>query len=114
MTLTDYQLAPEDQYLSHGRLVTTAPEKIIYQAESAEAALYTDHLMLITLQLKMGCSFSDQVLSDYSGSNSIWQGQYTVWFKMEQHSSHDDTLEISKTSLWTGALADDQDGHLPP
>lgn len=129
VNVTEYQLAPEDRYTSHGNIVTTAPHQIIFQALTPDAALYTDHLMLITLQLKIGCTFRDQVLeiidpvrgarcfhcapplvtqvkADYSGSNSKWQGQYALWFKMEQHSSFQDSLEISSTLLWTGALTD--------
>jgi len=110
VTVINYDLAEEDRYLSHGNPVTTAPDQIIFQAETPAAALYTDHLMLIGLQLKIGCSFRDQVTSDYSGSNSIWQGQYTLWFKVEQHSSYDNSLLVEKSSLWTGALLDGEDG----
>lgn len=107
VTVISYTLPEEEQYMSHGRPVTTAPDKVIWQATTPEAALYTDHLMMIGLQLKLGCSYRDAVNTDYSGSNSIWQGQRTLWFKVAQHSSHDDTLAISKSSFWSGALADD-------
>jgi uncharacterized protein YcnI len=107
VSVESYTLDEEDQYMSHGNAVTTGPSKVIFQAETVDAMLYTDHLMMINLQMKIGCSFRDEVdTSDYSGSNSIWQGQYTLWFKVEQHSSYDGTLEISSTYMWAGALAD--------
>lgn len=96
VTVTEYSLADEDIYTSHGRTVTTGPDKVIWQATSPDAALYTDHLMLIGIQLKIGCSFRDGVQPDYSGSNSIWQGQRTLWFKIAQHSSESGTLDITK------------------
>lgn len=112
-SVIEYELAQEDRYTSHGRAVTTGPDKIIFQAETPDAAVYTDHLMMVGLQLKLGCSFRDQVQVDYSGSNSIWNGQYTLWFKVDQHSSATGSLEISETSAWAGALADGDDGMSP-
>eukprot|EP00322_Chrysochromulina_rotalis_P028732 CAMPEP_0115846542 /NCGR_PEP_ID=MMETSP0287-20121206/9914_1 /TAXON_ID=412157 /ORGANISM="Chrysochromulina rotalis, Strain UIO044" /LENGTH=320 /DNA_ID=CAMNT_0003300335 /DNA_START=78 /DNA_END=1040 /DNA_ORIENTATION=+ len=113
VNVTKYDLLPEDRYTSHGRMVTTAPDKIFYQALTPEAALNNDHLMMINIQLKIGCNFHDMVQSDYSGSNSIWQAQHTLWFKMEQHSSVDNSLVTSATSLWTAALMDAPDGASP-
>lgn len=112
VTVTEYQLAPEDRYTSHGTQVTTGPSTVIFQAETPESALYTDHLMMVNLQMKMGCSFRDQVQADYSGSASTWQGQHTLWFKVDQHSSVTGTLEISATSRWAGALMDTVVGNV--
>jgi hypothetical protein len=118
VNVTEYDLAEEDRYESHGHLVTKGPDKIIWTADSFEAALYTDHLMYLDLQLKLLCNFNDPVGDDYSGSNSIWQGQHTLWFKMEQHSSNneltfEDTGFIDHAALWTGALKDNDDGTSP-
>merc|ERR550514_467605 len=62
--------------------------------------------MSIAVQLKLGCNFNDQVQADYSGSNSIWNGHHTLWFKIEQHSTTNDALHVNETYLWTGALMD--------
>ena len=113
VNITTYDLAPEDRYVSHGTAVTTGPDKVIWTANSLDAALFDDHLGLIALQLKLLCSFNDPVADDYSGSNSIWQGQHALWFKIEQHSSADEALAIDHTALWTGALKDNDDGTSP-
>lgn len=111
---SSYDLAEEDRYLSHGSPVTTGPDKIIFTADSLDDALHNDHLMNIGLQLKLGCSFRDQVQDDYSGSNSVWQGQHTLWFKVDQYSSANDGLTHDDGhSPWTGALKDDADGMSP-
>jgi len=115
VTTTTYELAEEDRYESHGSLVTTGPDKIIFTADSLDDALHNDHLMNIGLQLKLGCSFKDQVQDDYSGSNSVWQGQHTLWFKVDQFSSADDGLNHGDAghSPWMGALKDDADNMSP-
>jgi uncharacterized protein YcnI len=116
---TTYDLAPEDRYTSHGNLVTTGPATITFTAPSLDEALHNDHLMLIGLQLKIGCSFKDQVRDDYSGSHSIWQGQHTLWFKVDQYSSDgavthsDDHTTYDGHSPWTGALKDNAEGQSP-
>ena len=111
--MSTYDLAEEDRYESHGSLVTTGPDKITFTADSLDDALHNDHLLNIPLQLKLGCSFKDQVQDDYSGSNSVWQGQHTLWFKMEQFSSADEDLNHDKVSPWTGAQKDDAEGMSP-
>ena len=115
VTTTTYELAEEDRYESHGSLVTTGPDKITFEADSLDDALHNDHLMNIGLQLKLGCSFKDQVQDDYSGSNSVWQGQHTLWFKVDQFSSADDGLNHGDAghSPWMGALKDDADNMSP-
>ena len=116
---TMYDLAEEDRYTSHGNLVTTGLDKITFTADSLDDALHNDHLMLIGLQLKIGCSFKDQVKDDYSGSHSIWQGQHTLWFKVDQYSSDgsvthsDDHNTYDGHSPWTGALKDNAEGQSP-
>lgn len=110
---TTYDLAPEDRYTSHGNLVTTGPATITFTAPSLDEALHNDHLMLIGLQLKIGCSFKDQVRDDYSGSHSIWQGQHTLWFKVDQYSSDGAVTHSDDHSPWTGALKDNAEGQSP-
>ena len=116
---TMYDLAEEDRYTSHGNLVTTGVDKITFTADSLDDALHNDHLMLIGLQLKIGCSFKDQVKDDYSGSHSIWQGQHTLWFKVDQYSSDgsithsDDHSTYDAHSPWKGALKDNAEGQSP-
>jgi len=112
---------PEDQwFVSHGNTVKTAPDTITWTADSFATALDDAHLMNIGLQTKLLCKFNDPVGDDYSGSNSIYQGQYTLWFKVEQHSSVIDDCDAdgkncvtSKSSMWTGALKDNEDGSSP-
>jgi uncharacterized protein YcnI len=113
VSVESYDLAEEDRYESHGNLVNTGPDKIIFQATHPSYAVHNDHLMMIDLQMKLGCSFRDQVGTNYSGSNSVWQGQHTLWFKVEQSSSHYGSLAISDMSPWAGALADHADGSSP-
>jgi hypothetical protein len=69
--------------------------------------------MMIGLQMKIGCIFNDPVDDNYGGSNSIYQGQHTLWFKVTQYSSLDGTLDISSNLAWTGALKDDAEGMSP-
>ena len=112
---------PEDQwFVSHGNTVKTAPDTIAWTADSFATALDDAHLMNIGLQTKLLCKFNDPVGDDYSGSNSIYQGQYTLWFKVEQHSAVIDDCDAdgkncvtSKSSMWTGALKDNEDGSSP-
>jgi len=110
---TMYDLAEEDRYTSHGNPVTTGVDKITFTADSLDDALHNDHLMLIGLQLKIGCSFRDQVMDDYSGSHSIWQGQHTLWFKVDQYSSDGVVTHTDAHSPWTGALKDNAEGQSP-
>ena len=112
---------PEDQwFVSHGNTVKTAPDTIAWTADSFATALDDAHLMNIGLQTKLLCKFNDPVGDDYSGSNSIYQGQYTLWFMVEQHSAVIDDCDAdgkncvtSKSSMWTGALKDNEDGSSP-
>ena len=112
---------PEDQwFVSHGNTVKTAPDTITWTADSFATALDDAHLMNIGLQTKLLCKFNDPVGDDYSGSNSIYQGQYTLWWKVEQHSAVIDDCDAdgkncvtSKSSMWTGALKDNEDGSSP-
>ena len=108
VAVAEYDLAEEDRYTSHGNPVTTGPDKITWTADTTEAALDDKHLMNIGLQLKLLCSFNDPVGDDYSGSNSIWQGQHTLWFKIEQHSSAEGSLVVDPAHIyrWSGALKD--------
>lgn len=107
VTVIDRELPIEEQYSSHGSLITKAPERIVWQAISLQDMLHTDHLMLIGLQLKIGCSFSN------STSNTLWQDEYTLWFRVVQHSSYADSLDVNASYTWTGIQADQPDGSSP-
>lgn len=113
VNMSEYDLAEEDRYMSHGAEVVTAPDKITWVADSLESALQHDHLLQIGLQLKLLCSFSDPVTDDYSGTNSIWQGQYTLWFKVDQWLSAAPKAG-GRIDRWIGAQRDNPDGTSPP
>ena len=110
VNVTTYELSLQDQYVSHGKTVTTAPDKIAWTAGTHTDGISDNNLLYIGLQLKLLCSFDDPVQTDYSGSNSIWQGQHTLWFKIEQHLL---SQSESKTIAWSAALQDRTDGSSP-
>ena len=87
-------------------------KKLTWTANTFRNALQADHLLRIALHLELSCEFSDPVKDDFSGSNSVWQSQYTLWFKAEQHFSVDDTV-VANTTLFAAALRDRDDGTSP-
>ena len=107
--ITYYDLESKDRYISHGIEVMQAPDKITWT--TLGSGVSNDHLLQIGLQLKLLCTFSDPVQDDYSGSNSIWQGQHTLWFKVEQHSSAENMMD--RMYNWNAALKDNSDGTSP-
>ena len=111
VNVTTYELSPQDQYVTHGETVTTAPDKITWTAKTHTDGISENSLLYIGLQLKLLCSFNDPVQTDSSGSQSIWQGQHTLWFKIKQHLL---SSQESKTIDWSTALRDRADGSSPP
>ena len=101
VTIQHRQLSEDEYYSSHGRQITTAPDLITWNAETHESTLYTDHLMLLHLQLKLGCTYTDP------SSASLWQGEHTLWFQVEQHSSYEGNTHSEEVYLWTGTQQDD-------
>jgi hypothetical protein len=69
----------------------------VYQAKTAEDALDDKHLMTMEFQTKMGCAFDSS-----KGTNSEWQGEYTLWWPTKQHYSVPGSLNILDTDEWTG------------
>ena len=111
VNVTTYELSPQDQYVTHGETVTTVPDKITWTATTHTDGISDNNLLYIGLQLKLLCSFNDPVQTDGSGSQSIWQGQHTLWFKIKQHLL---SQSESKTIDWSAALQDRADGSSPP
>ena len=85
---TMYDLAEEDRYTSHGNLVTTGVDKITFTADSLDDALHNDHLMLIGLQLKIGCSFRDQVTPRHQERGERPEGSPGEAGGRQQHAQH--------------------------
>ena len=106
-TITTKQLPVNEQYMSHGSLVTTAPDTILWEAETAEDTVSNVHLLMMVVQFSLGCSFNDNKTA------SMWQGQHTLWFRVEQHSSSLGGLHEESTHFWTGTQKDRADGSSP-
>ena len=106
-TITTRQLPVNEHYKSHGYNVTTAPDTILWEAETAGDTVFNDHLLMIVVQFNLGCSFNDNKTA------SMWQGQHTLWFRVEQHSSSLGGLHEEKTHFWTGTQKDRDDGSSP-
>jgi uncharacterized protein YcnI len=107
-TITNRQLPVNERYMSHGSLVTTAPDTILWEAETPDDTVSNSHLLMILVQFKLGCVFND------SSSASMWQGSHTLWFRIEQHSSSLGGLHEESTHYWTGTQRDRADGTSPP
>ena len=77
ITVTERAVAP---YESHGRTVATGPHTIVYEAETADAALHHDHLMAVKVSMKFGCAFADPATA------LRWNlvDAYTLWFPTVQ------------------------------
>ena len=99
-------------YVSHGREVTTGPKKIIMTVDHPDNGLHNDHLLMIGLQMKMGCSFDGTT----NGYNSVWNGKPTLWFPMVQHVAPASSLIANHTLDWIGLPTgpDDSWGGLQP
>ena len=95
-------LSEPEQYVSHGILKTEAPQRIILEANSHGDGVHDDYLLNVDVQLKIGCVFQDDQ------TNTIWNKEYTLWWKIDQH-CEDDTG--SRTVLsWNGTQKESSDG----
>ena len=83
------------------------PETITWTASSNEFALQANYVLKVGIKMRLSCEFSDPVQDNHTGSNSLWQGQHTLWFKVEQH--HSD----NNVTLFTVTLKDKDDGTSP-
>tara|TARA_Y100000741_G_scaffold364128_1_gene354175 strand:- start:5023 stop:5868 length:846 start_codon:yes stop_codon:yes gene_type:complete len=91
-------LSGEEEYLSHGRQVTEAPEEIVLVANSHADGVHNDHLLNIDMQLKVGCIFQDEA------SNTLWNDEYTLWWVVTQV-CEDATGEVTEL-VWNGTQSD--------
>lgn len=91
-------------YMSHGTAVTKGPAKITYTARCDDpngngdtcnnpdhGGLDNDHLMMLSMQIKLGCDFG--VDKDNVGTNdaTVWQDQHTIWWPVAQWASTEGT-----------------------
>ena len=98
-------LSEDEQYVSHGKLETKAPSKIILEANSHADGVHHDHLLNIDIQLKIGCLFKNE---EY---NTLWNNEYTLWWKIDQY-CESSTGEQS-IIRWNGTQEDAEDGSSP-
>ena len=83
-------------YYSHGKPINTAPDYITYSSSASQYNLHNDHLLILSLQLKIGCNFSSN-----KNTNSIWENEYTLWFPTTQYFSSSNSLIILSNINWT-------------
>lgn len=100
------QLAEYERYSSHGALVTEAPLRLTLQAESHGDGVHADHLLNVDLQLKFGCSYSDE------RTNTVWQRQYATWWRIYQRCTNTHANETTEFS-WSATQSDTPDGVSP-
>ena len=98
-------LSEDEQYVSHGKLETKAPSKIIIEANSHEDRVHYDHLLNIDIQLKIGCIFKNK---EY---NTIWNNEYTLWWKIDQY--YESSTGEKSIIRWNGTQQDAEDGSSP-
>ena len=98
-------LSDAETYMSHGVLKTTAPSRLIFTADTHADGVHDDHLLNIDMQLKIGCMFND------TSSNTLWNNQYTLWWKTKQTCS--DVNGSLVLMNWNGTQADSANGVSP-
>jgi len=86
-------------YLSHGDTVSKAPATITYTARcdngvngatcpnDDHGGLDNNHLMLLSMQVKLGCDFGVDVNGVETSDATVWEGQHTVWWRVKQWAS---------------------------
>lgn len=104
-SVTERTLSEDEQYFSHGRLVTTAPQSIELEAKTFADGVHDDHLLNIDVQLKIGCVFADP------STNTQWNGAYTTWWTVRQEC--EDEGGNQKVFEWAGVQSDAEDGSSP-
>lgn len=77
-TVETRELSGDEQYVSHGSVVTTAPSKIIYEAESTEDHLEGDQYLDFGVVMRLSCDISDEERA------TMWTGRPTLWFPIVQ------------------------------
>lgn len=105
-SITPRALTEREEYLSHGRRVTTAPDHIRLRADSHAEGVHDDFLLNIDLQTKVGCVFED------AATNTLWNGEYTLWWRIDQVCEDDAGNAIVLS--WNGTQRDRADGTSPP
>ena len=93
---TSVELRDIEPYESHGKMVSTAPSKVIYQVDSADDALPDSNVDVFGFNFKAACTFSDDTFQ------TKWLEQPTLWFPTNQIVSNPGSLEVNDTLSWTG------------
>ena len=92
-TMEERDITP---YMSHGKEVSKAPSKVIYQVDQAEDALPNENVDVYGLNIKLACEFTDAT------QQSVWLGQPALWLPTRQMLSPPGSLEVTETLSWTG------------
>ncbi len=101
-TIEERDLSPDEQYVSHGTLVTKTVAKITYSAYTPNDALINDESQPFAVSIQLGCNFTDPV------SNSFWQSTYALWFPVRQFLAPIGTLQTSSITEWTGTRSENE------
>ena len=91
-------------YLSHEVMISKAPATITYTARCENGGdngatctnddhggLDNNHLMLLSMQVKLGCDFGVDVNGVETSDATVWEGQHTVWWRVKQWASTEGT-----------------------
>jgi uncharacterized protein YcnI len=83
-----------------GKPVDMGPAKITYTAKCPtndangkcanedHGGLHNDHLMLLAMQIKLGCDFGVDATNTATNDATVWQGQHTLWWPVAQWTSN--------------------------
>lgn len=72
------ELSAQEQYVSHGNVITTAPTKIIYDAVTEDDHLDSDQYLDFGIVMRFSCSIADEELA------TLWNDRPTLWFPSVQ------------------------------
>jgi hypothetical protein len=124
IAITERDIEP---YTSHGHLVEKGPATITYTAkctggsasgqcaEEDHGGLDNAHLMMLAMQVKLGCDFGRNKAGAGTDDATVWQEQHTLWWNVEQWTSTPGTNDgnagtaykdwaetVTGTSSWGG------------
>jgi hypothetical protein len=128
ISVTERNIVP---YESHGQLKSKAPATITYTAKCEDnsdppvstpegttcfnndhGGLDHEHLMLLTMQVKLGCDFGVEVNGDATNDATIWRNEHTIWWPVHQWYStkgtNDGNNEADADAPWDGIRSGQQ------
>lgn len=115
-----------EPYVSHGATISTAPETISWVATCTgddapdscdnedHAGLDSGHLLSFKIQTKLGCTFgADSLTGAATTDATVWQEEYTLWFKVDQFHSTPGTNDGNENALddmrsWADTVSGDE------